>query len=296
VSVRVASLVASAVCIFSVLAGASKAAEVRPAVDGVNSVVEVTGGSLSGTSLYGSGGILSIPLTGPYGLEITGGGGSLDGRGIGLAGANLFWRDPALARFGLVSNYLYWDSPIGAVNGYRVGGQAEGYFGRFTLGGAAGVTGHTAMDAWFGARSFNVPATYDFFEETRLDFYATDNLRLSVGQSYVNSENALTLGFEWGVPLKDRTTMAGLFVDASFQNGSSSYLGGIRFYFGQRDKTLIRRNREDDIQSPVSAAKSQLKAGIKSLCTSPIINTDNLRAGGVPIGVIQGIFREEFCD
>lgn len=139
VSVRVASLVASAVCIFSVLAGASKAAEVRPAVDGVNSVVEVTGGSLSGTSLYGSGGILSIPLTGPYGLEITGGGGSLDGRGIGLAGANLFWRDPALARFGLVSNYLYWDSPIGAVNGYRVGGQAEGYFGRFTLGGALPV-------------------------------------------------------------------------------------------------------------------------------------------------------------
>jgi hypothetical protein len=35
--------------------------------------------------------------------------------------------------------------------------------------------------------------------------------------------------------------------DALFaEGGNNAVLGGVRFYFGQRDKTLIDRNRQDD--------------------------------------------------
>ncbi len=30
------------------------------------------------------------------------------------------------------------------------------------------------------------------------------------------------------------------------EGGNNAVLGGLRFYFGQRDKTLIDRNRQDD--------------------------------------------------
>jgi hypothetical protein len=40
--------------------------------------------------------------------------------------------------------------------------------------------------------------------------------------------------------------MLGAFVDTLVMSGSTSILGGFRIYFGEHDKTLIRRNREDD--------------------------------------------------
>jgi len=41
--------------------------------------------------------------------------------------------------------------------------------------------------------------------------------------------------------------MASLFVRGSLSEyGDGVVFGGLRFYFGQRDKTLMRRHREDD--------------------------------------------------
>ena len=42
-------------------------------------------------------------------------------------------------------------------------------------------------------------------------------------------------------------TMTSLFVEGRAGEGSfHGVWGGVRFYFGQKDKTLIRRHREDD--------------------------------------------------
>jgi hypothetical protein len=41
--------------------------------------------------------------------------------------------------------------------------------------------------------------------------------------------------------------MAALFASGSVsEDGDGAVLGGLRFYFGQHDKTLIRRHREDE--------------------------------------------------
>lgn len=41
--------------------------------------------------------------------------------------------------------------------------------------------------------------------------------------------------------------MAALFAQGIvFEGGDGAALGGLRVYFGQNDKTLIRRHREDD--------------------------------------------------
>ncbi|MEZ5890424.1 MAG: hypothetical protein R3D52_09310 [Xanthobacteraceae bacterium] len=49
--------------------------------------------------------------------------------------------------------------------------------------------------------------------------------------------------------------MASLFANGSLlENGDGAVMGGLRVYFGQRDKTLIRRHREDDPSSVGTAS------------------------------------------
>ncbi len=224
---------------------AGKAAEKMPAIDGVNYVFENVAGSISDKSLYASSGLVAIPLGGPYGLEITGAGGSFNDRGIGLAGLNLFWRDPAQGRLGFISRYQYFDSHIGGFNGYHIGGEAEHYFGRFTLSGTAGVSGHASLNGSYNSVPVSVSSKSGFFDEATLKYYPQDNLSLSIGHVYANDKHGMTLGAEYGIPFG--TTMAGLFINTSLQSGSTSVMGGLRLYVGQHDKTLIRRNREDDL-------------------------------------------------
>ncbi len=70
--------------------------------------------------------------------------------------------------------------------------------------------------------------------------------RSRFGHLYAFGSNGLTLGSEYGFALGSGR-MASLFVDALFgEGGNNAVLGGVRFYFGQRDKTLIDRHRQDD--------------------------------------------------
>jgi len=56
----------------------------------------------------------------------------------------------------------------------------------------------------------------------------------------------LTLGGEWGFPVS-RQTKGALFVEARAGEGDfHGIYGGLRFYFGNHEKSLMRRNREDD--------------------------------------------------
>lgn len=71
---------------------------------------------------------------------------------------------------------------------------------------------------------------------------------IAVGQTYVNGRAAGVVRAEWlpaqftGSPIAPT-----LFVKSVIgANNNSSVIGGLKIYFGNHDKTLIRRHREDD--------------------------------------------------
>ena len=232
------------------------------AVDGVNGKVEGFGGAYATKGLYGGAGSLSVPLTDSYGLQIDGAAGSFSNRFIGSIGGHLFWRDPSRGLVGLYGDYAHWDE-YGGVHVSHVGGEGEAYFGRWTLGGVAGVefgnnssvlTSSSSTVAIAGGGTLTTTTTTGsldnvtrFFDRVTLSYYITDNWKASIGHRYYGGKNALALGTEYALPV-GRGAMASLFAEGRVGEGHNNYgvWGGIRFYFGQHDKSLIRRNREDD--------------------------------------------------
>jgi hypothetical protein len=162
--------------------------------------------------------------------------------GVTVAGtaAHLFWRDPARGFIGAYGHYVHADAFSG-VDVFAGGAEGALYRGRFTLEAVVGAEGGN-VDA--GASGPDIDTR--FFDVAQFSFYPTDNLRLSVGHGYILSEHAAQFGAEWGFPTGSGT-MAALFASGSVsEDGDGAVLGGLRFYFGQRDKTLIRRQREDE--------------------------------------------------
>lgn len=224
----------------------SQPVESLPAVDGLNAKVSGFGGAANGNGFYGGAGSVSMPLGFRYGLQIDGfvanAGTDAQGNvtGAGTA-AHLFWRDPSVGLLGLYGHYVHADAFSG-VDVFAGGAEGALYLGRFTLAGVAGAQGGNADLGTFG----NVDVDTRFFDVVQLSYYPIDNLRLSIGHSYLFGTNAARLGAEWGFPL-GHGAVAALFVTGSVgEGGDDAVAGGFRFYFGQHDKTLIRRQREDD--------------------------------------------------
>ncbi|MEX2035018.1 MAG: hypothetical protein WEA28_07490 [Xanthobacteraceae bacterium] len=233
------------------------------AVDGVNGKVEALGGTLAHKSLYGSRGALSIPLAGHYGLQIDGALGSLQNRGFGTIGGHLFWRDPAQGLLGVYAGYTRWNQ-FGGVHVTQVAGEGEYYWQRFTLRVIAGIESGSSADsttvsvatvAQAGATpGLSTTSTfiegYDvktrFFDHVDLKYYPTDNWAGYIGHRYLGGKHALALGGEAAFPLGGGR-MASAFVEGRIGEGDfQGVWGGLKLYFGQKDKTLIRRHREDD--------------------------------------------------
>lgn len=71
-------------------------------------------------------------------------------------------------------------------------------------------------------------------------------MKVFVGHRYLYGKNALAVGGEWGMPL-GHGIMAALFAEGRVgENDFHGVWAGVRLYFGQKDKTLIRRHREGD--------------------------------------------------
>jgi hypothetical protein len=217
-----------------------------PAVDGLNANVSGFGGAADGNGFYGGAGSVTVPLGYRYGLQIDAVAAGFDSRfqgNVTVAGtaAHLFWRDPTRGLFGLYGHYLHADAFSG-VDVYAGAVEAALYRGRFTLEAVAGVQGGKADLGVLG--SVNIDTR--FFDVAQLAYYPIDNLKLSIGHSYAFGNNSALIGAEWGLPTGGGT-MASLFVRGSVsESGDGAVLGGLRLYFGQRDKTLMRRHREDD--------------------------------------------------
>ena len=74
----------------------------------------------------------------------------------------------------------------------------------------------------------------------------TDNFELYAGHAYTFGTHFLTLGSEYGLALGGGR-MASLFANGWIgERGDNGALAGLRIYFGQRDKSLKDRHRQDD--------------------------------------------------
>ena len=225
----------------------------QPAVDGVNWKFGGLGGSLAHRSLYGAQGAVSIPVGAQYGIQIDGGAGAFDERFFGAVAGHFFWRDPSRGMLGLYGSFTHWDV-LGGVRVGQLAGEGEAYFGPFTIQAIAGVEFGSSVSQISTVTSGPVITTiidsYDlrtrFFDKVNLAYYLNDNLKVFVGHRYLGGNNALALGAElaWRV---NGPLMASAFIEGRVgENDFEGVWGGLRFYWGQKDKTLIQRHRQDD--------------------------------------------------
>ncbi len=219
----------------------------RPAVSAPNGKVSVFGGKMD-PSLFGVTGAFTVPLGHSFGLQVDGMVGSGRGAAFYGFGGHAFWRDPAKGLLGIYGSHVNWEAstvnasaPGGAVTDVlgadvnKFGVEGAAYLGRWSLEGLAGYQ--------FGSYT-------GFTGKVMLAVYPTDNFRLDGGFRYLNGVGAIGMvDAEW-----QPHQGTGLTVFASGSLGENDYsqvLGGVRYYFGDTGKSLIRRHREDDPGVPM---------------------------------------------
>lgn len=215
------------------------------AVDGVNGTIGGFGGSAADHTYAGAMGAMSAPLGCELGVQVDGLSSSFDGRFLGGAAGHLFMRNPAQGLLGLYGDYVKSDQ-FGGVQEAHLGGEGELYSGRWTIRALAGVERGSNNTNLVGTVIQNINMPTRFFDQVNLAFYPTDNFEIFAGHRYLGGKNAAAFGGEWGLPMS-HGIMASLFAEGlAGENSFHGGWGGVRFYFGQNDKTLIRRHREDD--------------------------------------------------
>jgi hypothetical protein len=116
-----------------------------------------------------------------------------------------------------------------------------------------------------------VNLTTRMFDKVDLAYYVTDDLKLSIGHRYYGGKNALALGGEWSFASFNNVAPA-LFVEGRVgEHDASGVWAGVRVYFGQKPKSLIRRHREDD--PPVGLKDSALAFGNAGTTSVPASST-----------------------
>ncbi len=246
----------------------------KPAVDGVNGKLELSGGARqfysganpinqsfqinnSAQSSWSGGGqaigTISTPLGHSFGLQVDMGAGALRGDATGTASSHLFWRDPDKGLVGVFGQGNYWALGRGS-SSWKAAAELEGFFGNITIRGLFGAQGYGYnYSASYGQNNWSNYSTNKslperFFNLALARYYVTDDFMIAVGQLYVNGRAAGVVRAEW-LPTQFRGSNIAptLFVSSVIgPDNNTSVISGLRIYFGNHDKTLIRRHREDD--------------------------------------------------
>lgn len=181
------------------------------------------------------GGSYVAPLSTSLGMQIDAIGGAARSNGlIGTAG-HLFWRNPQTGSLGLYGSYLYGSGRPNDMNNHMRDAKAglEGGFlvGNFSLQNVVGVEWNN-----FGSR-IRQNNSY-FFDDTRFNWYATNQLKLNIGQRYTDNRGQIVGGADYYTAFG--TTPISLFADAAYgatdkinaaTNGLKTIFG-VRVYFG----------------------------------------------------------------
>ncbi|HYA80741.1 MAG TPA: hypothetical protein VED87_07425 [Methylocystis sp.] len=205
---------------------------------------------------------------------------------------HVYWYDP---KKGLAGFYTSgeWRSTSGGEGLLQLGGEGEIYHDRFTLGLIAGAEtqargqrgnifdngydgrygyafgwdsgygyGFGAMDGKGGLYETDNfrPNFFDqtrFFDHLEIGYYPIDDLKLTVAHEYTGGFNSAVFDVEYLFRTGTGTAPAFFAEGAIGDHGQASILAGVRFYFGEEDKSLIRRQREDD---PTTHARRGLRS------------------------------------
>lgn len=234
-----------------------------PAVSGINGKLEVAGGFLRtpGTTIGHAriNGSLSIPVTDRFGLQ---GDLAIFNAPTGLGGAaalHAFTRDPNMYLLGMAAGAVR----VPGATLWAIGPEAELYLDRISI------------EAWGGYANLNYDdiALADLsggFIMADLAYYISDDWRVSVGGRHVLGENQLRLATEYQVSSFDipfSVTGEGRFAT----DGSIVATIGLKGYFGDPDKSLIDRHRQDD--PPDRAIDFFGAAGDLPFATAPVVTT-----------------------
>ncbi|MEX0345945.1 MAG: hypothetical protein AB3N20_13550 [Rhizobiaceae bacterium] len=213
-----------------------QAAESKPAVDGINATLSLEVG-IDGADVVGGTGSVTFPLGHQFGLQFDASAARFDNDIVGVVpvfrgATHLFWRDPSMGMLGVFGDYFHVDLG-GGFNFFAGGIEGALYFNQITVDGFIGVEGGDTVDS-------------GFFNRARLAYYPTEDLVFHIGHAYALEEHRLLYGGEWGFA-RHGGAASSMFVEGELdEGGDTSMLAGLRFYFGQREKPLIRRHREDD--------------------------------------------------
>ena len=216
-----------------------------PAVDGINYKFDILGGSLAEEGFGGVRGAVSIPLGVQYGLQIDGVATGYDGDFLGAVAGHLFWRNPVVGLLGIYGSHLHWDR-YGGLHTNRVALEAEYYQGAWTFTAVLGAESGNSKSRISGGVIDTISVDSRFYDIVDIHYYYNENARVSIGHRYLGGKHALALGAEWSKPIAPRT-LGSLFVEGRVgEDDYKSIFAGLRVYFGNSDKPLIRRHREDD--------------------------------------------------
>ena len=216
-----------------------------PAVSGVNGKISADGGNFDGSSGSVLQGTLSAPLGNSFGAQLDGAAGHYEDASYKGAGLHLFWRDPEKGLLGIVGS----TQKLGSVDAQRVGAEAEGYFGDFSVKLRAG---QQSGDVEHGG-----------FVSAKANYYATENLALSLGYESAPGQHGGKIGIEWQ---PDVASAPGLSLFAEAESASNSYdrtVVGVRYYFGDK-KSLIKRHRQDDPDSLLPEGSAALVKALRA--------------------------------
>jgi hypothetical protein len=208
-----------------------------PAVSGVNGKVEIGAGwadidDFSSDEVFRGGAALSFPVGDMFGIQADVY--AVDAFGETTVGGAIhaFTRDPNSYLFGVYGGY----ADAGPANVFYVGPEAELYLDNISI---------EAIGGYMDVSGSGSSSGSEFYALADLAFYATDNLRLSIGASTVAGFETGRAGLEWF--LGDTGLPVSLKLDGRVgDNSFTSVMAGVSLYFGGEDKSLIRRHREDD--------------------------------------------------
>src|SRR5262249_11716899 len=120
-----------------------------------------------------------------------------------------------------------------------------------------------------------------FFDKVNLAYYLTDNWKGFVGHRYLGGKHALALGTEFALALGGGR-MASAFVEGRVGQGDfHGVWGGLKIYFGQKDKPLIARHRQDDPNNWQLDDLFSLTNSFSSSSTAPVPTTPTCPQGYV---------------
>ncbi len=232
-------------------AGMANAISTTP-ITGLSTAREVSRNNFQGIS--GVMGVITAPIGHDFGFQVDLGTGKFELGVEGSAAGHFFWRNPDMALVGIYGSGQYW-SRYGGKTGWNIGSELEKYFDQFTIGGTFGAQGFDFYNVEWNPTEpiYNqrTPCNYQpirFFDNVSVKYYPHDDLMLKVGHTYTKGDNAVIAGIEY-IPeqLRGGVTATALFVDGAYGwDKSSMIIGGAKIYFGNHDKSLKQRHREDD--------------------------------------------------